>query len=109
MDRFLRFAAKEGDFFGFLKDDEDSLPCVEREWRLPDFQGEFVDTCAAAWLRTGETVGAVLQWLGGDPPPLSLDCRHSGQRVRFRLYNREALRARVSELQAKGGAADTAA
>ena len=100
MDRFLHFVAAEGDFFGFLSEDEDSLPCVQREWRLPDFQEEIVDVCATAWLRIGETIDQVLRWLGTVPPPLSLDCRHSGQQVQFKLYDRSRLNARVEELRA---------
>jgi hypothetical protein len=99
MERYLRVVMEKGDFFGFLSEDEDSLPCVQREWRLPDFSDEIVELCAAAWLRTGETIDEVLRWLGADPPPLALDCRHSNQRVQFKLYNREALKSRLAELK----------
>lgn len=105
MERFLDIVASKGDAFGFLNDDEDSLPCIHREWRLPDFDDEVVDLCAKAWLRLGETVAEVLRWLGTEPPALSLDCRHSNQRVRFKTYDRSRLRARVTELKKVAAAA----
>ncbi len=99
MERYLRVISKQGDFFEFLKEDEDSMPCVYREWRLPEFEDEIVNVCAAAWLRTGETIAEVLRWLGAKPLPLSLDCRHTGQRVQFKLYKRDKLKARLAELR----------
>jgi hypothetical protein len=84
MERYLHVVDEKGDFFGLLQEDEDSLPCVQREWRLPDLDEEIVEACATAWLRTGEAIDGVLRWLGAEPPPLSLDCRHSGQQVRSR-------------------------
>lgn len=99
MDRYLHVVNKQGDFFEILKEDEDSMPCVHRQWRLPEFGDEIVNVCAAAWLRTGETIAEVLRWLGTEPLPLSLDCRHSGQRVQFKLYNRDKLKARLAELR----------
>lgn len=99
MNRFLRVVASKGDFLGLLDDDEDSVPCIHREWRLPDFDDEIVDLCAKAWLRVGESLSEVLNWLGADPPELSLGCRHSVQEVRFKLYDRAKLRAKVDELR----------
>jgi hypothetical protein len=98
MDRYLDFVKTEKDFLGVLADDEDSVPCVEREWRIPQVDGEIIDVCAQAWLRVGETVKAVLEWQGAQVPPLALDCRHSGQQVRFRLYERAELLKRIENL-----------
>lgn len=93
MHRHLNFAAKENDFLGLLIPDEESLPCVHRVWRIPAFREEIVTLAAQAWLRTGETVDAVIRWLGYDPPgELSLDCRHSSQNLEYRLYDRDKLR-----------------
>src|SRR5215467_5943318 len=39
-----------GDVLDILMPDEDSMPCVEREWRLPDFDEELIDLCSRAWL-----------------------------------------------------------
>ena len=86
--------------------DEDSVPCVQREWRLGGIEGvindedDIVDICARAWLRLGETIAEVLKWLGADVPPLSLDCRHSSQRVQFKLYDREELMKRMERIEA---------
>lgn len=87
----LAQATKEVDFLGLITPDEDSLPCVQREWRLKEFDEELVDVCAGAWLRMGETLEAALRWQGADPPPLSLDCRHDSRGVRMKVFDRDAL------------------
>ena len=99
----LRYALhfKDIDFLGLLIPDEDSMPCVEREWRLREFDEELVDLCAQAWLRVGETIDAVLRWQGAEPPPLSLDCRHDSQRVRLKRYDRCVLVEQVRANQKK--------
>jgi hypothetical protein len=68
MRRYLAVSKARSDFLGILIPDEDSLPCVERQWRLPEFDDEIVEVCARAWLRLGETVGELLIWLGANPP-----------------------------------------
>ena len=78
--------------------DEDSAPCVEREWRIPQLDDEVIDVCAKAWLRMGEAIRDVMEWQGATVPPLSLDCRHSSQRVRFKLYDREKLAERMTTM-----------
>jgi hypothetical protein len=88
-----------GDFFDILMPDEDSLPCVEREWRLPDFDEELIDLCSPAWLRVNDTVADVLKWLGEDVPPQTLACRRTHQAVRFKTYNRATLRKWLAEMQ----------
>ena len=88
-----------GDFFDILMPDEDSLPCVEREWRLADFDEELIDLCARAWLRVGVTVADVLKWLGEDVPHQSLSCRRTHQAVRFKTYRRATLRKWLAEMQ----------
>ena len=100
MDRYVHFASQKGDFLGFLQDDEDSVPCVERIWRIPDFDEELVDLCASAWTKTGQLLNEVVAWLGASEAlPLSLSCRHSSSRVRFQLFNRAELQARLQELK----------
>lgn len=98
-DHAMRRYLAVGDFLDFLMPDEDSLPCVEREWRLPDFDEELIDLCSRAWLRVGETVGDVLKWLGADVPPQTLNCRRTHQAVRFKTYSRETLRKWLAEMQ----------
>jgi hypothetical protein len=87
---------KDFDFLGLVTPDEDSLPCVEREWRLPEFDEELVDLCARAWLRVGESIAAVLCWQGAEPPPLSLNCRHDSRNVRIKVFDRDALIEQVA-------------
>lgn len=101
MTRYLHAAAdrKTGDFMGLLRLDEDSLPCVQREWRLAPFKEEVVELTAKAWLAVGETVTATVRWLGADVPDLSLECRHSSQRVQFKLFDRKKLRKQLREIR----------
>ena len=100
MHRYLAVAAERGDFFGILGPDEDSIPCVHRVWRLSGFDDDIIEVCARAWLRTGETIAEVVRWIGAEPPPLSLDCRHGDQKVQFKLFDREKL---TEQLHALGG------
>lgn len=99
MERYLYFVAQNDDFLGILTIDEDSMPCVHRSWKLPEFDDDLVDLAAAAWLRLGETVGEVVQWLGVESDPLALDCRHSAQSVQFRLFNRDKLLTRLEQIR----------
>jgi len=104
MHRYLHYMLRPDaiDFLGVLADDDDSLPCVHRIWRLEPFEQELVDLTATAWLRLGEVVNKVVQWIGAEPQTLSLSCRHSGQQVQFKLYNRDKLRSELAEMQQHG-------
>lgn len=61
MTRYLRHAAKNGDFLGVLTPDEDSMPCVERRWGLEGQDEEVVGLCAKSWLRVGEMLDTALR------------------------------------------------
>ena len=97
MDRYL-CVARENDFLGLLIPDDDSIPCVQRVWKLGGLDGEIVDLCAEAWLRVGKTIGAVLEWLQEDVPRLSIDCLHGHQKVQFKLYRRDELTVRMGQV-----------
>jgi hypothetical protein len=101
MHRYLHFVLKDkkNDFLGVLTPDEDSMPCVHRVWKVEPFDDELVDLAAKAWLRLGETVNQVVQWMGTTPQELSLSCRHSGQRVQFKLFDRDKLNAQLREMR----------
>lgn len=107
MQRYLWVVCDKGDFFGFLNEDEDSLPCVERTWRIPEMEGELIDLCATAWQRTGRTINLVIAKLGAQPLPLSLSCRHSPNDVRFKLYNRAKLREQLEAIRRKASRHDS--
>ena len=101
MEKYLQSVKRGGkyaDFLGVLVPDEDSLPCVRREWRLPGFDEELVDLCARAWLRLSEMLEASLRWLGEEVPTQTLNCRSSHQAVLFKTYNRTALRKRLKDM-----------
>jgi hypothetical protein len=99
MHRYLQHVAVKEDFLQLLVSDEDSLPCIHRVWRMPSFEKEIIDLVADAWLRTGETINAVVQWLGMPPEQLSLDCRHSSQKIQFKSYDRKELRLELSRIR----------
>ncbi len=101
MMRYLHAAAekKGGDFLGILIPDEDSLPCVQREWRLTPIEGEIIGLAAKAWLTVGEVVTATVRWLGAEVPDLSLACRHSNQQVQFKLFDRKKLKKQLQEIR----------
>lgn len=89
-------SADPEDTLGLLADDEESVPCVFREWKMDPFDDELLDLSATAWLRVGDLVTDVIQWLGGTPPKLSLACRHAAGNVQYRLYDRVRLREQLS-------------
>lgn len=101
MRAFIGALAVNGDFLGFLAEDEDSLPCVERYWRLPGIEEDVVDACARAWLTLGETMAAVAEWCGVDRPRFNLQCRHSSQQLHFKVYSRKFLRAELLSIRAQ--------
>lgn len=100
MERYLQYAAENGDSFGLLTPDEDSLPCVFRLWRLKGFEEEVVDLCAKAWLKVGKLIADVLNWLGENQiPELSLDCRHTSQQMQYKIYSRDLLYQRLESFK----------
>lgn len=103
MDRYVYHAAKDGDFFQFLMDDEDSIPCVERTWKIPSLEGELLDVCTTAWKQTGSLLNEVIGWLQASPIPWTLSCRHNSNRVRFKLFKRTELQEKVRALRAEHG------
>jgi hypothetical protein len=92
-DDAMRLYLRGTDFLALLQDDEDSIPCVERHWRLDAFGDEdIVDVCARAWLRTASVITTVLAELGGPEFAPDLSCRHDLVHIRFRVYDRDQLR-----------------
>ena len=100
MERYLNHAAQGGDFLGLLTPDDDSMPCVFRRWQLEGFDSDVVDLCADAWFKLGDVLKNVLEWLGEeDVPALSLNCRHSSQKVQFHLFDREEFTEKFKNIQ----------
>lgn len=97
MERYLDYVMNEDtkitDHMGVLNLwDEGTLPCIEREWKLEEFDEEIVDLCSQAWLKIGLMINQVLSWLNEEEiPDLSLGCRHSSQSVRLQMFDREEL------------------
>lgn len=46
MEVYLRHVKANKDFLEILTSDEDSMPCVEWEWCIPQLDDEIVDVCA---------------------------------------------------------------
>ena len=99
MSHYIYTIDKHHDVLDMLMPDDDSIPCVKREWRLSEFDKEVIELASRAWLKTGETMALVLKWMGANPPPLALDCRHGEQQVQFKLYDRDDLRQQIEELK----------
>ncbi|KQS79050.1 hypothetical protein ASG25_10720 [Rhizobium sp. Leaf384] len=93
--------AVHGDVFGFLAEDEDSMPCVERHWRLPGIEGDIVDACAKAWLQIGSILSELIEWCGLERPDFNLSCRHSSQNLHFKIYDRRQLRRMLHDFRAE--------
>jgi hypothetical protein len=100
MRRYIFVISSGGkDPLDLLREDEESLPCVQRVWKLDAFEKEIVELAAKAWLQTGETVGNAVRWLGGEPPNLQLTCRHSAQEVQYKMYDRKELKRDLKEVR----------
>jgi hypothetical protein len=99
MSTYIETLVEGDDFLDLLFEDEESLPCVERIWRLERFEDELTDLAARALLRTGALVNEVVAWLGGEPAELSMQCRHSSDRARIKLYKREQLREWLEQIR----------
>lgn len=103
MNRYI-YAIKDDpkdDFMGFLQDDDDTIPCVQRIWRLTDFpEEEVIDLCSRAWLRMSDLIEEVIKWLGVVPPPRNLECRHGEQSVQFMYFDRASLHDTIAEIEA---------
>jgi hypothetical protein len=103
MTRYLHAAATSGDFLGALTPDEDSVPCVQREWRLLPLEEDIVDLAAKPWLTVGNVMTATVRWMGAEVSDLSLSCRHSSQAVRFKLFARKDLKKELQAIKKERG------
>jgi hypothetical protein len=104
MERYLTMVkraadSKQADFLGILLHDDDSMPCVRREWGLVGFDGELVDLCARGFLLTSEMLLLVLRWLGEDPPQQTLNCRRQRQELLHKYYDRSELIKRMKNIK----------
>lgn len=88
---------KTEDVFGILQEDDDTIPCVHRSWKIKEFDEELANLCAKAWLRVSETIRLVLQELGEMLPPQDLSCRHISGNYQVKLYSRKELRSVLVE------------
>jgi hypothetical protein len=96
MKRFVEGTKKSGDFLGILAEDEESYPCVERTWVLPELgDREVLDICSEAWLKVGTMLTAVMNHLGEPSFVPDLNCRHDPDTVKIRAYDRDELRSGV--------------
>lgn len=84
-----------GDPFGLMTPDEDTMPCVRRFWRLPEYDEEVVQLCSMAWLAVGGLMSDAIRWLCAEEVEFDLTCRMHDDQMLFRLYDREALSRRL--------------
>lgn len=83
------FLLNTEDIFGFLNEDEDVLPCVERVWKIKEFDEELANLCANAWLKMSIVIKDAFHVLGETLPPHDLNCRHSRGNYMVKLYSRD--------------------
>jgi len=82
-----------GDPFQFFSDD-DTQPCVERQWILGDVSEEnILDVAWKAWLIVAKIVSDACIWRGGEALDLSLKCRHDSNAIKVKTYDREEMEA----------------
>lgn len=89
------------DLLGILIDDEDSVPCIERHWRLDPFDKEIMELVVEAWGQIGLLVDDSLKWLGGPSINHNLSCVHNSSEVSMIIYKREWLK-KIEKLIDKG-------
>jgi hypothetical protein len=100
MHRYLFIVAVQNDdFLSLLNDDEESLPCIHRIWRLEQFEEEIVELASRAWAQTGETLGSVSRWLGIETSSRDGDCPRETSQFQFKTYNRKALKKEMQRLR----------
>jgi hypothetical protein len=98
---YLLHAATHGDVLGVLFEDEESLPCVERSWRLAKYPDkEVLDLAEEAWRRMAELVSDVVAWLGGEAVQFSLE-RRPLHKVSIMAFDRKSLCTALGEIQAR--------
>jgi len=91
MKRFARVMMKMGDPFQFFSDD-DTQPCVQRQWILIGVSEEnILDVAWKAWLTIAKVVSEACVWRGGEALDLSLECRHGSESIKVKTYDREEM------------------
>jgi len=93
MNRMATLAREGGDMMGFFDPhDEDTMTCVERTWRLPEFpDDDLVDLSAKAWHRIAADVAQAIERVGGTRSEIKLSCPHGSEGVKLRRYDRAEL------------------
>lgn len=100
--KYLKVTKESGfDLFGLLIDDDDTIPCVERHWRLEPFDEEVITLCVSAWEKVNKLFNETIEWLGGESIPEQLKCVHNSDRISMRLYSRKWLRDIMNSLEDK--------
>ncbi|MFJ7891307.1 hypothetical protein ACIQYL_25080 [Lysinibacillus xylanilyticus] len=95
--KFLKINIKEhgkNDIFGFLEDDDETLPCVKRIWKIEPYETEVLDLLVNAWNLTAKLIEDTIIFLGGNIEEyyLKLGCIHTGSNVNIRAYDRKWLK-----------------
>lgn len=102
MIKYLRFIkAQEFDLFCILDEDEDSFPCIIREWKIDSFDEELIMLCETAWKNIYNLFVDTLKWLGGESLPNDVLSIHSLGTSTVRIYEREWLRVIYEQLSNK--------
>ena len=87
MRAYIVTVKSSGDVFQLLSDDEESSPCIKREWvleNLPD--REIMSVAADAWAKIGALLQALRERIGLPPIDIALNCRHSFSNGRGAMF-----------------------
>jgi hypothetical protein len=94
---------KEDNFniIGILGSDEESFPCIERNWGLDPFEEGVLDLAVQAWNTIASLIHDTVVWLGEDPSKLhlSLNCIHNSAAVSLRTYRREWIKVIQNDIK----------
>jgi hypothetical protein len=99
IERMLGLIAMHGDTFGILANDHESLPCVERIWRLDRFPDEeVIDLACDAWGRMADFFNVTLEHLGKDRHEFKVERRPANE-VRIVMFNRHHMRTEMLRIR----------
>jgi hypothetical protein len=103
---FTRHMLKLGDPFQYFLPDEESMPCIEREWIVKEISPDnILDVAWSAWLTVANVCSETSLWIGGEKLDITLPCRHDSTKIKIKLYDRDKLIKIVKSENTEQGAA----
>lgn len=105
MVKYLRVISEtEFDLFCILDDDEESFPCIIREWKIESFDDDLVTLCEVALKNVYDLFLDTVKWLGGENTIRPTTSEYYSKHLAFRIYERDWLRLIFDQLSEKSDA-----